>query len=182
MKAKFFGENGLNAASDLDGALLFNQGIGASEIGLVEFLSQAQSGNVKDYKATIPKDAAVPAVMPGIQAGTTGSIIVTEGWGVGAFSKNQEAAVSFLKYATGPEYQAAMLEEAAGPGTRLAPSRLSVLTDPAVQTKYPFTAVLGKQAQGHAPVAGRSLPGHRQGVRQRAHEHAQGHVDAAAGA
>ncbi len=86
--------------------------------------------------------------MPGIQAGTTGSIIVTEGWGVGAFSKNQEAAVSFLKYATGPEYQAAMLEEAAGPGTRLAPSRLSVLTDPAVQTKYPFTAVLGKQAQG----------------------------------
>ena len=48
-------------ASDLDSYLLFNQGLAASEIGIVEGLSQANSGNVKDYKATISKTAAAPA-------------------------------------------------------------------------------------------------------------------------
>jgi ABC-type glycerol-3-phosphate transport system substrate-binding protein len=114
----------------------------------VSFLSQAQSGNVEDYKATIPTTAAAPAVMPGVEPGTTGSIIVTEGWGVGAFSQNQAAATSFLKYMTGPEYQRLMLEEGAGPGTALPPSRLSVLNDPAVQAAHPYTAILGTQAQG----------------------------------
>jgi ABC-type glycerol-3-phosphate transport system substrate-binding protein len=113
---------------------------------------------VKDYKATIPKDAAAPAVMPGIQKDTTGSIIVTEGWGVGAFSKNQEAATSFLKFVTGPVYGAKMLEEFAGPGTLLPPSRLSVLNDPAVQAKFPFTAILGKQAAGQLQWPGVPYP------------------------
>ena len=144
----FYGKAGLNAASDLDGYLLFNQGLAASEIGIVNGLGQAQSGNAKDFKATIAKTAAAPAVMPGINAGTTGSIIVTEGWGVGAFSKNPKAAASFLKFITGPEYQPKMLDEFAGPGTLLPPSRLSVLSDPAVVAKYPFTKILATQAQG----------------------------------
>ncbi len=143
----FYGQAGLNAASDLDGYLIFNQGLAASEIGIVNGLGQAQSGNAKDYKATIPKTAAAPAVMPGIGAGTTGSIIVTEGWGVGAFSKQQEAATSFLSFITGPEYQPQMLADVAGPGTLLPPSRLSVLNDPAVIAKYPFTKILATQAQ-----------------------------------
>lgn len=147
-KAGFFGTSGLNAASDLDGALLFNQGIGASQIGLVSFLSQAQSGNVDDYKATIPKTAANAAIMPGVQPGTTGSIIVTEGWGVGTFSQNKEAATSFLKFVTGPEYQSVMIADGAGPGTALPPSSLTVLNDPAVQEKYPYTKLLAQQAQG----------------------------------
>ena len=96
--------------------------------------------------------------MPGVGKDTTGSIIVTEGWGVGAFSKNQEAAVSFLKYVTGPEYQPQMLDEFAGPGTLLPPSRLSVLNDPAVQAKFPFTAILGKQAQGQLQWPGVPYP------------------------
>ncbi len=144
----FFGQAGLNAASDLDGYLIFNQGLAASEIGIVNGLGQAQSGNAKDYKATIPKTAAAPAVMPGVEAGTTGSIIVTEGWGVGAFSTKQEAAASFLSFITGPEYQPKMLDEVAGPGTLLPPSRLSVLNDPAVVAKFPFTKILATQAQG----------------------------------
>lgn len=144
----FYGQAGLNAASDLDGYLIFNQGLAASEIGIVNGLGQAQSGNAKDYKATIPKTAAAPAVMPGVKPGTTGSIIVTEGWGVGAFSKQQEAATSFLSFITGPEYQPKMLEEVAGPGTLLPPSRLSVLNDPDVIAKYPFTKILATQAQG----------------------------------
>ena len=109
--SKFWGPSGNNSASDLDGYLIFNQGLAASELGIVNGLGQAQSGNVKDYKATISKAAAAPAVMPGIQPDTTGSIIVTEGWGVGAFSKNQEAAVSLLNYMTGPVYQPQMLAE-----------------------------------------------------------------------
>ena len=144
----FFGQAGLNAASDLDGYLIFNQGLAASEIGIVNGLGQAQSGNATDYKATIPKTAAAPAVMPGISAGTTGSIIVTEGWGVGAFSKNQEAASSFLRFVTGPEYQPKMLDEVAGQGTHLPPSRLSVLNDPAVVKAHPFTSTLATQAAG----------------------------------
>jgi ABC-type glycerol-3-phosphate transport system substrate-binding protein len=156
--SKFYGPSGINAASDLDGYLIFNQGIGASELGIVNGLGQAQSGNAKDYKATISKTAAQAAVMPGVQPNTTGSIIVTEGWGVGAFSKNQEAAASFLRYATGPEYQPQMLAEKAGPGTLLPPSRLSVLTDPAVVAKYPWTAVLGKQAAGQLQWPGTPYP------------------------
>ena len=106
--SRFYGPSGINAASDLDGYLIFNQGLAASELGIVNGLGQAQSGNVKDYKATHRQDAAAPAVMPGIHARTRRvSIIVTEGWGVGAFCKNQEAAVSFLKFATGPDLPAA---------------------------------------------------------------------------
>ena len=156
--SKFYGPSGLNAASDLDGYLIFNQGLAASEIGIVNGLGQAQSGNAKDYKATIAKDAAAAAVMPGVVKDTTGSIIVTEGWGVGAFSKNQEAAVSFLKFVTGPDYQPKMLEEVAGPGTLLPPSRVSVLSDPAVVAKYPYTAILAKQAASQLQWPGVPYP------------------------
>src|SRR5207247_5135309 len=97
-KSKFWGPSGNNSASDLDQSRIFNQGISASEVGLVEFWSEARSGNVKDFKATIKADDVLAAPNPGVQSGTTGSVIVTEGWGVGAFSKNQEAAVSVLKF------------------------------------------------------------------------------------
>jgi hypothetical protein len=48
----------------------------------------------------------------------------------------------------------------------LPPSRLSVLTDPAIEAKFPFTAILGKQAEGQLQWL-RSVSGHRQGVRGR---------------
>ena len=55
----FFGQAGLNG-SIRPGWLrcIFNQGLAASEIGIVNGLGQAQSGNADDYKATIPKTAA----------------------------------------------------------------------------------------------------------------------------
>jgi hypothetical protein len=50
----------------------------------------------RDRKATIPKDAAAPAVMPGVVKDTFGSIIVTEGWGSRCVQQEPEAATSFL--------------------------------------------------------------------------------------
>jgi ABC-type glycerol-3-phosphate transport system substrate-binding protein len=156
-KAGFFGQAGINAPADTDASLLFNQGIAASEIGLVEFFSEAQSGDVKDFKATIAKADVSAAVMPGVNAGTTGSIIVTEGLGLSQFSKNKEAAVSFMKFATSPDFQK-QLAITGTQGQINPPSRLSVLADPAVVAAFTLAPILAKQGAGQLQWPGVPYP------------------------
>jgi ABC-type glycerol-3-phosphate transport system substrate-binding protein len=154
---KFWGPSGNNSASDLDQAKIFNQGIAASEVGLTSFWGQARSGNVKDFNATLKPDDVGVAVMPGVTAGTTGSIIVTEGWGVGAFSKNQKAAVSFLNYVTGFDYQKKLATTGTGDSIN-APSRLSVLADADVQKALPMAAIFATQGAGQLQWPGVPYP------------------------
>jgi ABC-type glycerol-3-phosphate transport system substrate-binding protein len=145
-KSKWYGPGGINAASDLDTAKLFNQGLGASQMGLVEFWSQARSQNVADYSATIDPDDVAVATLPTITSGQRGSVLVTEGWGVSAFGKNQEAATSFLAYATGADFQRKLVDGLAG--IVVAPNRVSVLSDPDIATKLPPAPILAEQSKG----------------------------------
>ena len=145
-KSKWYGPGGSNAASDLDTAKLFNQGLGASQMGLVEFWSQARSKNVADYSATLNPDDVGVATLPTIASGQRGSVLVTEGWGVSAFGKQQEAATSFLRYVTGAEFQNKLVDGLAG--IVVAPSRVSVLQDPNIGTKLPPAPILAEQSKG----------------------------------
>jgi ABC-type glycerol-3-phosphate transport system substrate-binding protein len=145
-KSKWYGPGGINAASDLDTAKLFNQGLGASQMGLVEFWSQARSGNVADYNATIDPDDVAITVLPSVASGQRGSVLVTEGWGVSVFGKQQEAATSFLRYVTGPEFQRLVVDGVAK--IVVAPNRVSVLSDPAVAAKLAPAPILAEQSKG----------------------------------
>lgn len=144
-KSKWYGPAGFYSVSDGDTALLFNQNLGAAQLGLVEWWSEAISGDVKNFSATISKSDVGVALMPGLTAGTHGSVIVTEGWGISKFSKHQDAALAFLEYMTGPEFQKQMnLGQAGGV---LATSRVSVAKDPAVTASFPIGPLLAEQSK-----------------------------------
>ena len=139
----FYGPAGSNAPSDYDTGLLFNQGLAASQVNVVELWGQAISGDVENFKATIDPAVVGVAILPGITAGTSGSTNATEGFGISRFSANPEAALSFLKFVTGAEYQTSMVK---GEGGFLLPSsRISVLNDPSVQESFPIAPVLVAQ-------------------------------------
>jgi ABC-type glycerol-3-phosphate transport system substrate-binding protein len=151
-KSKWYGPTGSNAASDQDTANLFNANLGSSEINIVEYY--AQIGQAK-YKSTINKSQVAWSVMPGIKAGTSGSVIVSEGFGLNKFGKNQAAALSFVKFVTGASFQKLIALGKAG--DVLPPSRKSVNSAVDVQKGFPFGKVLNTQSQhqltwpGNAP-------------------------------
>jgi multiple sugar transport system substrate-binding protein len=145
-KAKWYGPAGFYSVGDADTALLFNQNLGATQIGLVEWWSEAISGDVKNYNATINKSDVGVALMPGLTPGTHGSVIVTEGWGISKFSKHQDAALAFLQYMTGPDFQK-QLNLGQVTGGILATSRVSVAKDPTVAASFPIGPILAEQAK-----------------------------------
>lgn len=141
----FYGEAGSNAPSDYDTGLLFNQGLAASQVNVVELWGQAISGDEENFKATIDAADVGVTIVPGIEPGTSGSISAAEGFGISRFSANPEAALSFLTFMTGPEYQAEMVK---GTGGFVLPSsRVSVLEDPSVVESFPIAPVLVEQGQ-----------------------------------
>jgi ABC-type glycerol-3-phosphate transport system substrate-binding protein len=153
-KGKFFGLEAANATGDADTQLLFNQGLGASEINTVGFWSQALSSDPQ-YKVKIkPEDVGV-TIMPGIDPDTHGSVIVAEGFGVNKFGKNKEAALDFVKFVASPEFQKQLVLGKAG--TVLPPSSQSVAADPEVVAAFPIAPLLVEQAKyqltwpGNAP-------------------------------
>jgi ABC-type glycerol-3-phosphate transport system substrate-binding protein len=153
-KAEFFDVAAANATGDADTQLIFNQGLAASEINTVGFWSQALSGDPQ-YKVKIkPEDVGV-TIMPGIEAGTSGSVIVSEGFGVNKFGKNKEAALDFIKFTASPEFQKDLVLGKAG--TVLPPSNKTVASDPEVAKSFAIAPLLVKQAEhqltwpGNAP-------------------------------
>lgn len=144
-KSGFYGPAGSNAPSDYDTGLLFNQGLAASQVNVVELWGQAISGDVENFQATIDAADVGVSILPGIDPGTSGSTAATEGFGISRFTANPEAALSFLKFMTGPEYQAEMVK---GTGGFVLPSsRVSVLQDPSVVEAFPIAPVLVQQGQ-----------------------------------
>lgn len=151
---KFFGLAAANAVGDADTQLLFNQGLGASEINTVGFWAEALSTDPQ-YKVKIkPEDVGV-TIMPGIDAGTSGSVIVAEGFGVNRFGKNKAAALDFVKFTASPEFQKQLVLGQAG--TVLPPSSQTVAQDADVAKAFPIAPLLVKQAKyqltwpGNAP-------------------------------
>lgn len=153
-KAKFFGTAGANAVGDQDTSLLFNQNLGACQMATTGFGATAGSSDPA-AKSVIKKEEVGVGTVPGIKSGTSGSVIVAEGLGINKFTKNVDAALSFIKYCTGPDLQKQMALGKAG--HPLPPSRLSVSQDAEVQAGFPFAATLAEQAKsqlkwpGNAP-------------------------------
>ncbi len=153
-QAKFFGTAGANAVGDQDTSLLFNQNLAASQINTTGFGSTALSTDPA-AKSVIRKEDLGVNPLPGIAAGTSGSVIVAEGLGINKFGKNQEAALSFVKFATGAQFQKQLVLGKAG--QVLPSSRLSVSRDAEVAASFPFAAALAEQAKaqlawpGNAP-------------------------------
>jgi multiple sugar transport system substrate-binding protein len=153
-KTKFFGLAAANAVGDADTQLLFNQNLGASEINTVGFWAQALSTDPQ-YKVKIkPADVGV-TILPGIDPGSHGSVIVAEGFGVNKFGKNKEAALDFVKFTASPEFQKQLVLGKAG--TVLPPASQSVAGDPEVVAAFPIAPLLVEQAKyqltwpGNAP-------------------------------
>ena len=153
-QAKFFGTAGANAVGDQDTSLLFNQNLAACQMATTGFGAKAGSTDPA-AKSVITKEQVGVGTVPGITAGTSGSVIVAEGLGINKFGENREAALSFVKYATGPAFQKQLVLGKAG--QVLPSSRLSVSADAEVQAGFPFAATLAEQAKsqlawpGNAP-------------------------------
>jgi len=153
-KAKFFGIGAANAVGDQDTSLLFNQNLGACQMATTGFGSTAYSTDPAAKSVLTKADLGIGTV-PGVKANTSGSVIVAEGLGINKFGKNQEAALSFVRFATDPAFQKQMVLGKAG--QVLPSSRLSVSQDAEVATAFPFAATMAKQAKsqliwpGNAP-------------------------------
>jgi ABC-type glycerol-3-phosphate transport system substrate-binding protein len=153
-QTKFFDIAAANAVGDADTQLLFNQNLGATEINTVGFWAQALSDDPQ-YKVKIKKEDVGVMIMPGIDAGTSGSVIVSEGFGVNKFGKHKDAALDFVKYISAPEFQKQLVLGKAG--TILPPSSISVSADPEVVAAFPIAPLLVEQAKhqltwpGNAP-------------------------------
>jgi len=141
-QAKFFDPAAFFLTSDYDSGLLFNQGKAASQINFSELWGQATSGNVQDFKATIKAADVGATIMPGIKKGTSGSTNGFEGFGVSKFSRQKDAALSFVK-----EMASAAVQKPFNLSRTLPSARISVLKDPAVVAAFPVGTVLAKQGQ-----------------------------------
>jgi multiple sugar transport system substrate-binding protein len=153
-KQQFFGIAAANATGDADTQVLFNQNLGASEINTANFWSQIL-GSDPAYKLKISKDDVGVVIMPGIDAGTSGSIIVAEGFGVNKFGTHKDAALDFVKFTASPEFQKQLVLGKAG--TVLPTSSTSVSLDKDVAASFPIAPLLAEQAKhqltwpGNAP-------------------------------
>jgi ABC-type glycerol-3-phosphate transport system substrate-binding protein len=153
-KKQFFGIAAANATGDADTQLLFNQNLGASEINTAGFWSQVL-GSDPAFKLKIKKEDVGVVIMPGIDSGTSGSVIVAEGLGVNKFGKNKDAALDFVKYTVSPDFQKQLVLGKAG--TVLPTSSISVSGDKDVAASFPIAPLLAEQSKhqltwpGNAP-------------------------------
>jgi ABC-type glycerol-3-phosphate transport system substrate-binding protein len=136
--------------ADQDTAILFAHGKGASQIGFAAYWSEAVTGT----NALLPAGTVGAAVVPGINAGTSGSANGYEGIGINKFSQNKDACISFLNYMVSPVAQKKMgLSTGAN---FLPPIRSDVLNDPDILKAFPISGVMAKQ--GQAQTSGWSTP------------------------
>jgi multiple sugar transport system substrate-binding protein len=153
-KQQFFGIAAANATGDADTQVLFNQNLGASEINTTGFWSEVL-GSDPAFKLKIKKEDVGVVIMPGIDPGTSGSIIVSEGFGVNKFGTHKDAALDFVKFTASPAFQKQLVLGKAG--TVLPTSSISVSLDKDVAASFPIAPLLAEQAKhqltwpGNAP-------------------------------
>jgi ABC-type glycerol-3-phosphate transport system substrate-binding protein len=140
IKAGFFDPN---LAPDIEDYAIggnFNNERTASMVNFAELWGYATGGDPTNFPTTIAPENVGATIVPGIDAGTSGSINGFEGFGINRFGTQKEAALHFLQYISGPEYQKAM-----NLAKTLPSSRTAVLNDPEVVEVYPVGAVLAEQ-------------------------------------
>jgi multiple sugar transport system substrate-binding protein len=137
----FFDKSLLNSAGELyDTGKVFNNGETASMINYVELW-----GDAIDPAQSKVADVVGTSIMPGCKAGKTGSVNGFECFGVGKFSKNPDAALSFIMEMAGQNSQKIMTL-----ARRYPSSRLSVLQDPEVEETLTVAPLLVEQGQSPA--------------------------------
>ena len=114
-------------------------------MGWGSYWVQARSGNVADFNAKIAPEVVGVATIPGIAAGQSGTVNGSEGIGLLKFSEKQDAALSFLKYASSAAQEKATFLGNDPNASSLTPSRTSVLNDPDVQAKFSIGPVWAEQ-------------------------------------
>lgn len=140
MKAGFFDPN---LAPDIEDYAIggnFNNEKTASMINFAELWGYATGGDPTNFPTTILPENVGATIVPGIAAGDSGSINGFEGFGLNKFGVQKEAAMSFLQYLTGYDYQLQMNLSKVLPS-----SRVDVLTNPEVEAVYPVGQVLNQQ-------------------------------------
>lgn len=143
LDTQFYDPNVLSdPGADQDTALLFAQGKGGSQLGCSSYWSMAFNGPDSKLKPEDVGVCGVPATIPG-KFGTANAF---EGVGMNKFTKNPDAALSFLSYMTSHDGQKLMMTV----GKSGLPSvRADVLTDPDVVKIFPVGDILA--AQGVLP-------------------------------
>lgn len=141
---KFFDPNAMTTPTLEDAAILFNQGLTASIFAFPSHYAWAISQDVENYSAILDPAVVGARIMPGIRAGTSGSINGFEGFGMNQFGVQKEAAASFIRFVVSPEFQKIMNLEGA---TGFPSTRLSVVNDPEVASAYPLGEVLAEQGE-----------------------------------
>jgi ABC-type glycerol-3-phosphate transport system substrate-binding protein len=138
ISSKFFDPSLLNSAGELyDTGKVFNNGETASMINYVELW-----GAAVDPAQSKVSDVVGTSVMPGCKEGKTGSVNGFECFGVNKFSKNPDAALSFINELTGTAAQKTMTL-----ARRYPSSRLSVLADDEVEAALTVAPLLIEQGQ-----------------------------------
>ena len=145
-KARFFDPVGVSLANDYESGLVFNAGqlrrhrsttrsCGARPSAATSRTSRRRSAPTSSARASCPASSA----------GTHGGSNGFEGFGVNKFSKQKEAAVSFIKEVAGFDVQKAMNM------TKILPSsRIDVLNDPEVVATYALAPTLVEQGKYNA--------------------------------
>lgn len=140
IKAGFFTPGLSQDVEDYAVGTMFNNGKTASMINFAELWGYATGSNPTDFPTTLDPAEVGAMMLPGVSAGNSGSINGFEGFGINKFSKNKEAALHFLQYVTGPEFQLEM-----NLSKTLPSSNTAVLEDPQVEEVYAIGPVLAAQ-------------------------------------
>jgi multiple sugar transport system substrate-binding protein len=148
LESGFVDPEGLYLKTSYDHSKVFYSDAAASTTAFCEEamtgLGRATGAGAAANKSVIADQIAF-ATMPGVKAGGSGTFNGFEAFGVNTFSKNKEAAISFVKELAGFESQKAV---ALGKDyTALPPSRLSVFNDPEVKASYPLADMLSRQSK-----------------------------------
>lgn len=144
IKAGFFTPGLSQDVEDYATGQMFNDGKTASMINFAELWGYATGSNPTDFPTTLDAAEVGATVLPGVSAGNTGSINGFEGFGISKFSKNKEAALHFLQYVTGPEFQLEM-----NLSKTLPSSNTAVLENPEVEAVYSVGPVLAQQGEAN---------------------------------
>lgn len=144
IKSGFFAPGLSQDVEDYATGKMFNDGQTASMVNFAELWGYAVGSNPTDFPTTLAQEEVGASVMPGLEAGNTGSINGFEGFGINKFSTQKAAAMSFLKYLTGPEFQLEM-----NMSKTLPSSNTAVLESPEVDAVYPIGPVMAAQGQSN---------------------------------
>jgi multiple sugar transport system substrate-binding protein len=144
VKAGFFTPALGKDVEDYATGKMFNDGTAASIINFAELWGYAVGSNTKDFPTTLKPEEVGVATVPGVRAGTTGSVNGFEGFGLNKFGKQKAAALHFLQYLTGTKYQTEM-----NLAKTLPSSNTSVLESAEVKANYPIGPVIAEQGKGN---------------------------------